>query len=95
MAIVMEYVLGGYFLLINFVSFVTMAVDKRKATKRRWRIPEKTLFLQAVLGGCIGALAGMYCFRHKTKHRKFVVGMPLILVGQIGLAIFAVWFWSL
>jgi uncharacterized membrane protein YsdA (DUF1294 family) len=64
-----------------------MLVDKRKARKNRWRIPERTLILSAALGGSIGALLGMYTFRHKTKHLKFTLGIPAILIAQISLAI--------
>ena len=65
-----------------------MFIDKRKAIKHRYRIPEKTLFLVSLLGGSIGTLAGMYLFRHKTKHWYFVVGMPLICILHIILAIY-------
>lgn len=92
MAVVMQYVPVVYLFFINFVALVTMGIDKRKAKKGRWRISEKTLFVQAFLGGSVGALMGMYCFRHKTKHRKFVVGMPLILVLQIGIAVTVAYF---
>ena len=63
-----------------------MAEDKRRAKRHGWRIPEKTLFLTALLGGSIGAWVGMYLCRHKTKHWYFVVGIPLILVVQLILA---------
>lgn len=76
-----------YLLLANLVGFVLMGVDKHKAKKKQWRIPEKTLFLSAILGGSIGALYGMHLFRHKTKHKSFVFGMPTILVVQMLLVI--------
>ena len=76
-----------YLLLINAVAFGLMLVDKIKAKKNRWRIPERTLFGSALLGGSIGALLGMYTFRHKTKHLSFTLGMPAILIAQIALAI--------
>ena len=76
-----------YLLLINAVAFVLMLVDKRKAIKNRWRIPERTLILSALFGGSIGALLGMYTFRHKTKHLSFTLGMPAILIAQVALAI--------
>ena len=76
-----------YLLLINAIGFILMLVDKIKAKKNLWRIPEATLFLVAVIGGSIGSILGMYTFRHKTKHIKFIVGMPLILVAQIVIAI--------
>ena len=76
-----------YLLLINAIGFILMLVDKIKAKKNLWRIPEGTLFLVAVIGGSIGSILGMYTFRHKTKHIKFIVGMPLILAAQIVIAI--------
>lgn len=76
-----------YLLLANLVGFVLMGVDKHKAKKKQWRIPEKTLFLSAILGGSIGALYGMHLFHHKTKHKSFVFGMPAILVVQMLLLI--------
>lgn len=72
-----------YLILINLIAFFLMAADKWKARHHAWRIPEKTLFLSGVLGGCPGALAGMYLFRHKTKHLTFVLGMPAILILQL------------
>ena len=76
-----------YLLLINAVAFLLMLVDKIKAKKNRWRIRERTLFGSALLGGSIGALLGMYTFRHKTKHLSFTLGMPAILIAQIALAV--------
>lgn len=73
----------GYLIIINLAGFVLMGIDKNKAKRHAWRIPEKTLFLASLLGGSIGTWVGMYVFRHKTKHWYFVVGMPLILVVQI------------
>lgn len=72
-----------YLILINAVAFLLMLVDKQKARKNLWRIPERTLFLSALLGGSVGALLGMYTFRHKTRHLSFTLGMPAILVGQL------------
>ena len=80
-----------YLVLINLAAFVLMGLDKRKAKKNLWRIPEKTLFLSAILGGSAGAIAGMYVFHHKTRHWYFVIGMPLILVIQIGLGIWIIY----
>jgi uncharacterized membrane protein YsdA (DUF1294 family) len=76
-----------YLLLINAAAFLLMLVDKLKAKKNRWRIPERTLFGSALLGGSIGALLGMYTFRHKTRHLSFTLGMPAILIAQVALAI--------
>ena len=71
------------YLFINLAAFALMGLDKRRARNRQWRIPEKMLFGAAFLGGSLGAWAGMYVFRHKTRHWYFVVGMPLILLAQI------------
>ena len=75
-----------YLLLINAAAFVLMLVDKVKAKKNRWRISERTLTLSAALGGSVGALLGMYTFRHKTRHIKFTLGVPAILIAQLALA---------
>lgn len=75
-----------YLLIINAAAFALMLVDKWKAKKNRWRIPEATLMGAAALGGSIGALAGMYLVRHKTQHLKFTLGIPVILAVQIVLA---------
>lgn len=77
-----------YLLIMNLSGFVSMGLDKAKAKRGAWRVPEKTLFFIALMGGSIGSITGMYHFRHKTKHKSFVVGMPLILVLQAVLCIF-------
>lgn len=74
-----------YLIIINAVAFLLMLADKQKARKHRWRIPEATLMGCAALGGSIGALAGMYLFRHKTKHPKFTFGIPCILFAQLAI----------
>lgn len=79
----MEKALLLYGVVINVIGFGLMGIDKRRARKHQWRIPEKTLFLTALLFGSLGSWAGMYVFHHKTKHWYFVVGMPLILVLQV------------
>jgi len=76
-----------YLVIINAISFLLMLVDKHRARKNLWRIPEAVLIGCGVLGGSIGALIGMYSCRHKTKHVKFTVGMPVILALQIVLSI--------
>ena len=78
----------AYFLLVNAAAFILMMADKIKARKNRWRIKESTLMLWAAIGGSIGALAGMYTFRHKTLHRKFTIGIPAILILQIAAVLF-------
>lgn len=80
-----------YLILVNAVAFLLMLIDKQKAKKKKWRIPEATLIGSAAIGGSIGALAGMYTFRHKTKHTKFTVGIPVILILQLILAGVIVW----
>ena len=77
-----------YLLLINAVGFGVMLYDKYLAKNNLWRIPEKTLLGIAAFGGSIGCWLGMYTVRHKTKHLKFTIGIPVILVVQIGAAIF-------
>ncbi|MBP5282479.1 MAG: DUF1294 domain-containing protein [Lachnospiraceae bacterium] len=77
------YILIGYLVLMNVIAFALMGADKHKAKTGAWRVPEKTLFLSAILGGSIGAIAGMQVFRHKTKHWYFQYGMPAILILQI------------
>lgn len=72
-----------YLIVINVIGFFIMWLDKRKAEKGRWRIPEKTLFLITALGGGIGTTTGMYVFRHKTQKLQFVLGFPVITVLEI------------
>lgn len=72
-----------YLLIVNALAFVLMLADKRTAQKNLWRIPEATLLMSAAIGGSIGSLIGMYTFRHKTKHLKFTLGVPGILIAQI------------
>lgn len=73
----------GYFIIMNLIGFALMGIDKYKAKKRSFRIPEATLFIVAIIGGSIGSIIGMYAFRHKTRHWYFVYGMPFILLVQI------------
>lgn len=84
----MKEIILLYLLIINAIAFLLMLVDKYKARKNLWRIPEATLMTSAALGGSIGALLGMYTVRHKTRHPKFTVGIPLILAAQIILCMF-------
>ena len=74
---------GIYLLIANSVAFMLFGYDKRLARQRKWRVPERTLFLSAIVGGSAGAILGMRVFRHKTKHMQFVIGLPLILIVQI------------
>ncbi len=75
--------LAMYFIIINLIGFFSMFLDKRKARKHLWRIPEATLFIIALIGGSIGSILGMHIFHHKTRHWYFVYGMPAILILQI------------
>jgi len=72
-----------YLSVVNIIGFGIMGIDKFKAKKGLWRIPESTLFLMAIIGGSIGSILGMYLFRHKTRHWSFVYGMPAILIIQL------------
>lgn len=76
-----------YVIIMNIIGVMMMGIDKSRAKRHAWRIPERTLFLISLLGGSVGSLAGMYLFRHKTKHMKFVIGMPLLLLIQIAACI--------
>ena len=72
-----------YVAAVNVISFIVMGVDKRRAVKRAFRVPESTLFVLAIIGGSIGSIAGMHLFHHKTRHWYFLYGMPVILALQI------------
>ena len=74
---------GLYLLAVNLLAFVMYGVDKKRAIEQKWRIPEKTLILLAMIGGTVGAIAGMQFFRHKTKHMKFKFGIHAILIVQL------------
>ena len=75
--------LTAYFIMLNIIGFALIGIDKYKAKKRAFRIPEATLFIVALIGGSIGSILGMYAFRHKTRHWYFVYGMPAILILQV------------
>ncbi|MDD6805566.1 MAG: DUF1294 domain-containing protein [Lachnospiraceae bacterium] len=81
----------AYIVVINVIGFALMGIDKAKARKRAWRIPEATLFLIALVGGSLGTTVGMRVFRHKTLHWYFVFGMPAILIVQILLILFVIY----
>lgn len=86
----MGVVFTGYAILINAAALAAMANDKSRARRGVWRISERTLFVLALLGGSIGAWLGMYCFHHKTKHLKFVIGIPLIAFVQLAAVVFVI-----
>ncbi len=77
-----------YLLAVNLIAFLAMGLDKWKAKKEAWRIPEQTLLSLVLIGGGIGGIAGMYVFRHKTKKPRFFIGFPVILVTEIALVIY-------
>lgn len=87
MVITVPVLIAGYIAAVNVTAFAVMAADKSRAKKGAWRIPERTLFLFALFLGSIGIWAGMYVFRHKTKHLKFVVGIPAIILVQLCLVV--------
>lgn len=72
-----------YLIMINILAFLMMTLDKYKARKHAWRVPEKSFFLLSIIGGSLGTWIGMYICHHKTRHWYFVVGIPIILLLQI------------
>ena len=80
-----------YFVFLNLFTFFLFAEDKKRARKEMWRIPERTLLLFALFGGSVGALAGMYLCRHKTRKWKFRISVPVMLAGQIMLSGAIIW----
>lgn len=82
-------VILAYIAVMTAAAFVMCGVDKFKAKHKRWRISERTLLIMAAAGGSLGLLAGMYTFRHKTLHKKFTIGVPVILAAQIAIAVAA------
>ena len=80
-----------YLIAVNVLAFVLMGLDKRRAKKNAWRIPERTLFLLPLLGGALGGVAGMRLFRHKTRHWYFKYGFPLLLLLQLAGAGWCLW----
>ena len=84
------FLLAGYFIIMNIIGFASMGIDKRKAHRGAYRIPEATLFAIAIMGGSLGSVIGMFLFRHKTKHWYFKIGMPIILLLHVVLAVFLV-----
>ena len=78
----------GYLLAVNTTSFLLYGIDKYKAKNGRWRISEATLLMMAVIGGSIGAWVGMRLWHHKTMHKKFKYGIPIIIILQVALAVY-------
>lgn len=88
---ILLYLLWVYLGIVNVAGFILPAVDKRRAKKDRWSIRESTLFLISALGGSVAMYISMRLFHHKTKHKRFMIGIPVIIVLQLG-AVFAVWY---
>ena len=82
----MEDMILIYIVIVNIAGFALMGIDKSRAKRQAWRIPEKTLFLCALCGGSLGTIIGMNQFRHKTKHWYFKYGLPAIFIAQLALA---------
>lgn len=83
----MEY-FWGYLICINLAAFFLCALDKHRARRKKWRIPEATLFAVSLLGGSVGMYLAMLLFRHKTRHLSFMLGIPLIFLAQVALILF-------
>lgn len=81
-------IISGILLTLNLLTFFIYGIDKFKAKKAKWRIPESTLLLLAVFGGSIGAWLGLQVWRHKTQHKKFYIGIPVIMAVQMALSIY-------
>ena len=77
-----------YLITINIITFFIYGIDKLKAKKGKWRIPESTLLLLAIIGGSIGAWFGIKVWHHKTLHKKFKYGIPLIVIAQIAIVVY-------
>jgi len=82
-----EKILIAYLLLINIITLILYGIDKWKAKHNMWRIPEATLIILAAVGGSVGAFAAMKLFHHKTMHKKFYIGVPVIIILQIALCL--------
>lgn len=82
-----------YLVLINIAAFVMMGIDKYRACRHRWRIPERTLAILAILGGSAGSLLGMWMFRHKIHHKLFAIGLLVVLILHLilGFALVQLW----
>ena len=88
---IIPVILWVYLGVISIVGFILPAVDKIKAQQGKWRISEKSLFIVSVLGGSVAMYISMRLFHHKTKHKRFMIGIPIIIVLQLG-AVFAIWY---
>lgn len=79
-----------YVVVINIIAFLAMGLDKWKAKRNAWRIPEQTLISLVLLGGGIGGIAGMYLFRHKTKRARFYIGFPALFIVEVIIFIYII-----
>lgn len=79
-----------YIFLVNLIAFIIIYTDKQKAIRKKWRIKESTIIFLSLMGGSIGTYIGMYTFRHKTKHLKFTLGVPIIILAQVLACIFII-----
>lgn len=86
--------LAGYLAVVNATAFLCFGWDKHQARRHRRRIAERTLLLLAAVGGSLGAITGIYLFRHKTLHRRFTIGIPCLMLLQLMLAGLSLWFWA-
>ncbi len=77
MDVILLKIVLGYFVIMSVICYILMGVDKQRARRKEWRIPERVLLVTAFIGGGIGSFLGMYAFRHKTKHMKFVLSLPI------------------
>ena len=84
----MNYLPVIWLVIMNIAGFAICAIDKRKAIRNKWRIPEKNIFIAALLGGSVGVYTSMLLFHHKTKHLRFMIGIPLIFAAEAGLLYF-------
>lgn len=78
-----QIMIAIYLILVNLTAFIMYGLDKQKAVRHKWRLPERTLIGIAVFGGSLGALIGMKVFHHKTRHKKFTIGVPVIIAVQV------------
>lgn len=73
----------AYIIVVNIFTIILMRIDKQKAIKNQFRIPERTFFLLSILGGAVGTYIGMKAYRHKTKHGKFTIGIPILIIWNL------------
>ena len=89
--IYIRYILIGYLIIINITAFAAYAMDKGRSKRHMWRVPEATLLMLAALGGSAGAFIAMHFLHHKTKHPRFYLGVPVLLLIHIALCTYIFW----